>query len=253
MKFSIITAVFNRESTICRALQSIKDQTYSDIESVVIDGSSTDQTIELIKSTISKNDTFVTEKDNGIYEALNKGIIHSSGEIIGFLHSDDIYFDTNVISKVSEIFLDETIDIVFGDTSYFKKDNLNKIVRMYRSNELSLKNLAWGKMPSHTAMFVRKNIFNKYGLFDTSYLISGDYEFLCRIMRNGKIKSIHVPNTFIKMQVGGASTQGLKSKIIINKEVMKACRDNKIYTNIFMVISKYPSKLMQFFLKKEDY
>jgi glycosyltransferase involved in cell wall biosynthesis len=250
MRISIITAVFNREFTLARSLNSVKNQTYDDIESVVIDGASTDKSIDIAKSVLNENDFFKSEKDDGVYDAFNKGILNSSGEIIGFLHSDDIYSNKHVVSKVAKIFLDRKVDIVYGDVSFFKKDNLARIVRVYKSNELSVQKLAWGKMPSHASMFIRKDIFNKHGLFNTSYKISGDYEFLCRILMNGDIEYKYVPEIFTKMQVGGISTSGLQSKILLNKEVIRACLDNNIYTNIFMIMSKYPSKLLEMFYKK---
>ena len=250
MKISLITAVYNREKTIQRALESIKSQTCKDIELVVVDGGSSDKTIDIVKSSISKSDIFITEKDDGIYDALNKGINISSGEIIGFLHSDDLYFDTNTLSKVSKIFLNNNdIDIVYGNAIFFKGEITSKVVRNYRSDKLSVKNLAWGKMPAHTAMFFRKRIFHDYGVFDKTYKISGDYEFLCRIMKTGRINSYYIPETLIKMQLGGISTGGLANAMIINKEFLRACYANGIYTNLFMILSKYPSKIMQYINK----
>lgn len=246
MKISLIVAVYNRDDCILRALNSIKSQTYKDIEIVVIDGASSDNTIEIAKSVLSENDIFISEKDSGIYDALNKGIKNSSGDIIGFLHSDDLYYDNNVISKIQDFFYkDSSLDIVFGNATFFKKGMTNKIIRNYQSDNLSIKNLAWGKMPAHTAMFFKKKLFQNYGMFNIRYEICGDYEFICRIMATKNIKSLYIPETFIKMQIGGISTRGLRSAITVNKETLMACRENGIYTNIFMIMSKYPSKIMQ--------
>lgn len=249
MKISIITAVYNREKTLSRALKSIKEQIYKNIEIIVIDGKSVDRTIEIAKSFLTSEDTFISEKDDGIYDALNKGISAATGDIIGFLHSDDFYENNKVLSTIAEFFNKNNLDIVYGNASFFKKDNPAKIIRKYKSDKLSVKNLAWGKMPAHTSMFFRKDIFQEYGLFNTDYRICGDYEFLCRIIVSGDIKSHHIPKTFIKMQLGGVSTGGITNTIIINKETLKACRQNGIYTNMIMLFTKYPSKIMQYINK----
>jgi glycosyltransferase involved in cell wall biosynthesis len=245
LKVSIITATFNREGTIKRAIRSIKGQLYQNIEVVIVDGASTDGTITVVKPLLSKNDSCVSEKDGGIYDALNKGIERSTGEIIGFLHSDDIFYNDSVISKVVESFKDESVDVVYGDACFFRKGNFKKTVRYYRSHELSLKNLAWGQMPAHTAMFVRKSIYQNYGGFDTSYKICGDYEFLCRLVSIVTPKSVYLPEKIVRMQIGGVSTGGFKNTVILNKEVLMSCRANGIYTNLFMILSKYPSKILQ--------
>ena len=245
MKVSIITATFNREGTIKRAIKSIKGQLYRDIEVVIVDGASADGTMAVVKPLLSKNDSCVSEKDGGIYDALNKGIERSSGEIIGFLHSDDIFYNDSVISKVVELFKDESVDVVYGDACFFRKGNVEKTVRYYRSSELSLKNLAWGQMPAHTAMFVRKSIYQNCGGFDISYKICGDYEFLCRLVSSFTPKSVYLPEKIVRMQIGGVSTGGFKNTIILNREVLRSCRANGIYTNLFMVLSKYPSKILQ--------
>jgi len=246
MKISVITATYNREKTVVRAIESVKNQTYLDIELVVVDGASKDATISLIEPLIGENDICVSEKDDGLYDALNKGISLATGAVVGFLHSDDMYVNTSVLEKVASMFLDQSIDVVYGDACFFREGNTQKVVRYYRSDELSVKNLAWGKMPAHTAMFFRKNVYETYGLFKTTYHICADYEFLCRIVTQARLKSVRLPEPLVKMQIGGVSTGGLRSTIILNKEVLKACADNEIYTNILMVLSKYPSKILQF-------
>jgi len=246
MKISVITATYNRDKTIERTINSIKSQNYSNIELIVVDGASIDRTVSKVHALLGKNDIFITEKDHGIYDALNKGIALSSGDVIGFLHSDDIYFDNKILSKVADFFSDEKIDVVYGDACFFRGDNVDKIVRDYRSDELSVKNLSRGKMPAHTAMFFRKSVYQKYGFFKTSYLIAADYEFLCRVATSGNIKKKHVSEQFVKMQTGGVSTGGISNTITLNKEVLRACAENGIYTNILMIMSKYPSKIIQF-------
>ena len=246
MKISVITATYNRDKTIERAIKSVKNQDYPNVELVVVDGASVDDTISKVESLIGTNDIFVTEKDYGIYDALNKGIGLSSGDVIGFLHSDDIYFDNQILSKVANFFSDDSIDVVYGDACFFRDDNIDKIIRVYRSDELSIKNLSRGKMPAHTAMLFKKDVYRKYGLFKTGYVIAADYEFLCRVAKNGNLKTKYLPEQFVKMQIGGVSTGGISNTITLNKEVLRACAENGIYTNILMIMSKYASKILQF-------
>jgi glycosyltransferase involved in cell wall biosynthesis len=249
MKISVITATYNRASTIVRAIFSVKSQSYKNIELVVIDGASKDATIELVTPLISSTDVIQSEPDTGIYEALNKGVQISSGDVIAFLHSDDLYFDDNVLSNVMKILKDDNIDIVYGDVSFFAKDNHEKVTRTYRSDKLSEANLAWGKMPAHPAMFIKRRVYKKIGLFKTDYKIAADYEFLCRMVRNADFRAVYLPAVLVRMQLGGISTASLRSSILLNKEVYRAVLDNGMYTNILMLLSKYPSKIFQF-LKK---
>ena len=248
MKISIITATYNRASTIVRAISSVRSQTYDNVQLVIIDGGSTDKTIELVKPLMSTSDIVCSEQDHGIYDALNKGINISNGEIIAFLHSDDFYIDDGVIHNVIKLFEDDEVDIVYGDVSFFKRDNPKKVTRIYHSDELSQRNLAWGKMPAHPAMFVRRKVYTKVGNFKIDYQIAADYEFLCRLVKISEFKVKHLPRVLVHMQSGGASTQGIKSFFLLNREVYRALRENGIYTNYFMLFSKYFSKLRQFIM-----
>ena len=246
MKISIITATYNRASTIVRAISSVRSQTYDNVQLVIIDGGSTDKTIELIKPLMSTNDIVCSEQDYGIYDALNKGINISNGEIIAFLHSDDFYVDEEVVHNVIKLFKDDEVDIVYGDVSFFKGNNPKKVTRIYHSEELSKRNLAWGKMPAHPAMFIRRKVYTKVGNFKIDYQIAGDYEFLCRLVKDSDFKVKRLPKVLVRMQSGGASTKGMKSFFLLNREVYRALRENGIYTNYFMLFSKYFSKLRQF-------
>jgi len=246
MKVSVITATFNRAATIVRTISSIKKQTYSDIQVVLIDGASQDDTVSLVTDLLSEDDVLLSEPDNGIYDALNKGIDLASGEIIAFLHSDDLYFNDDAISEITKYFLDDRVDIVYGDVCFFSGENTSKVVRMYESDVLSERNLAWGKMPAHPAMFIRSRVYKEIGGFKTNYRIAGDYEFLCRLVKRTDFRAIYYPTTLVRMQMGGVSTSGIRNTIVLNKEVYQALRSNGIYTNIFMLLSKYPSKIKQF-------
>lgn len=245
LKVSIITATYNREETVVRAIRSIKNQVYKNIQVVVIDGESKDNTISRISPLLGEKDILKSEPDNGLYHALNKGLALSDGDIVAFMHSDDLYFDNNIISDVVEAFYDDTVDVVYGDACFFAGQEITKIKRRYKSYQLSKKNLAWGKMPAHPAMFIRRQIYKEIGYFETNYKIAGDYEFLCRLVTNTNLKSVHFSRPFVLMQSGGVST-GFKNTILLNKEVFRAICSNGIYTNLFMILSRYPSKILQY-------
>ena len=246
LKVSVITATYNRDTTVVRALSSIKSQTYTDIQIVVVDGASQDNTVLLVSPMLGYNDILQSEPDQGIYDALNKGLALAEGDIIAFLHSDDLYFDNDVISKVVEIFSDDSVDVVYGDVCFFSGSNVTKTMRRYRSDKLSKKNLAWGKMPAHPAMFIRRRIYKEIGFFETNFKIAADYEFLCRLVHYTNLKSVYLSSVLVRMQLGGVSTGGFRNTILLNKEVFRAIRKNGIYTNLFMLLSKYPSKILQF-------
>ena len=246
MQVSVITATYNRGTTIARAISSIKSQTYPNIQVVVIDGASKDNTVPLVSPMLENKDILKSEPDKGIYDALNKGLAVATGEIVAFLHSDDLYFDENVISKVVDAFSDDTIDMVYGDVCFFSAGNVMKTKRRYRSYKFSERNLAWGQMPAHPAIFFRRRVYEKAGYFKTDFKIAADYEFLCRVVQYPELKSTYLSTALVRMQLGGISTGGFRNSILLNKEVFRAIRMNGIYTNIFMILSKYPSKILQF-------
>ena len=249
MKVSVITATYNRGAKLVRSVSSIKGQTYTNIQLVVVDGASSDNSIALVTPLLDNHDILHSKPDLGIYDALNKGLALADGEIIGFLHSDDLYFDNTVISQVVDKFSDDSVDVVYGDVCFFSGKNMKKIRRRYRSDELSEKNLAWGKMPAHPAIFIRRRVYDKVGFFETNYSIAADYEFLCRVVKYVGLKAIYLPVILVRMELGGISTRGIKSTVLLNKEVLRALNENGIYSNLLMLISKYPSKILQFFKK----
>lgn len=249
MKVSIITASYNRSTTIIRSISSVKQQLYRNTQCVIVDGNSSDDTLAQIQPLLSSQDIVISEPDNGIYDALNKGIEIATGEIIGFLHSDDLYFDNNVLAIVAEAFRDEKVNVVYGDVCFFAVGKLHNVIRRYRSPKLTKKSLAWGKMPAHPAMFIRRSVFADINHFSTDFKIAADYEFMCRLAGYKNLKSVYLPLIFVRMQLGGVSTQGIRSTITLNLEVLKALKQNGIYSNVFMILSKYPSKILEFFKK----
>ena len=246
MKISIITAVFNRSSTIVQAVKSVQQQTHPDVEHVVIDGASTDGTLQLLHECLYVGAILVSELDYGIYDAINKGIGCSSGEIVGLMHSDDVYADNHVLADVADIFTDPELDAVYGDVAFFRSAAPEKLVRRYRSDRFSPERLAWGWVPAHTALFLRRRVFEQYGLYKIDYKIASDYEFIARIFRAKVIRSKYVPKVLVHMRIGGVSTGGWRNTLLLNQEVLRACHENGIKTNMLKILSKYPLKIMEF-------
>ena len=244
MKVSIITVVLNNKETVKDAILSVGSQDYNDIEHIVIDGKSMDGTRSVIDKYRDRLAVVISESDNGIYDAMNKGLRVASGEIIGFLNSDDFYAHKNVISGVVSTLSKMKVDAVFGDLVFVSSKDLNHIVRFYQSKDFSPKFLTKGIMPAHPTLFLRKTVYEKYGYFKTDYHIAADFEFAVRIFKDNNISYYYIPKIMVKMRTGGTSTKNLKSNWILNLEVLRACRENGLKTNLFKIYSKYPSKIL---------
>lgn len=250
MKISIVTVVRNNEKTIADAIESVLGQTYGDIEYIVIDGASTDGTVDIIRRYGGRIDRFVSEPDKGIYDAMNKGILMATGEVVGILNSDDFYIDSHVLSKVAEAFDDADVGAVFADLVYVRHENVSRSVRRYSSKGFHPSKFAYGWMPAHPTFFLRKRYYDQYGLYKTDYRIAADYELLIRMLYVHKIPYVYIPEVLTKMRLGGASTRSFKSTMILNREIVRACRENGIRTNVFKVYSKYPKKLLELIKRK---
>ncbi|WP_215302565.1 glycosyltransferase family 2 protein [Polynucleobacter sp. AP-Jannik-300A-C4] len=245
MKISIITVVFNARKTIERSIRSVLSQKKVDIEYILIDGGSTDGTAEFLKANEDLFDVFVSEPDKGIYDAMNKGISLSTGEIIGFLNSDDFYEDEFVLSNVLDGFLTKNVEAVYGDVVYFNQDSPEKVDRYYSSKIFKPKYLKYGIMPAHPSLFFKKIIYDKYGLFDPRFKIAGDFELVARIFGNQKILSAYIPRIMVRMQLGGISNMNMESISIINDEIIQACKLNGIKTSKIKILFRYLFKLNQ--------
>lgn len=247
MKISIITVVFNGEATIRRALESVLAQKNIEIEYIVIDGVSQDKTLEVIAPYRTKLSHLLSEKDTGIYDAMNKGIKLATGDVIGFLNADDFYTNSLVLAEVMTEFVDPTVDAVYGDLEYFRASRPTKVVRTYRSNQFHPAQLKRGLMPAHPTLFLRKNVYERFGLFDSSYKIAGDFEFIVRIFKDESLGFRYIPQKMVRMQMGGISTMGLSSTILLLDENIRACHKNGISTNYLFLLSRYPRKLLEYF------
>jgi glycosyltransferase involved in cell wall biosynthesis len=240
----LITVSYNSAATIGDSIHSILSQDYKDIEYIVVDGNSKDGTVEIVKS-FGDQITWMSEPDKGIYDAMNKGLKMATGDIIGILNSDDFYSDQTIISAVAKEFKDETLDAVYADLIVVDPQNLKKVVRTYSSKKWYPEKFARGFMPAHPTFFVRKKYYEKLGLFKTDYKIAADYELLIRFLYVNKLKYKYMPLTMVVMRKGGASSSGLKSNLILNQEIMRACKENGISTNYLRIYSKYFIKLFE--------
>jgi glycosyltransferase involved in cell wall biosynthesis len=245
LKVSIITVVLNRVKVVEQAISSVQTQDYSNIEHVIIDGVSTDGTLETIQKLVDNRSILISEPDRGIYDALNKGIMNSTGEIIGALHSDDHFSDNQVISQIVKIFEDPSVDLVFGDLDYVSNSDPNKVIRHWVAGNFSNIKLSWGWMPPHPAVFIRYRLFETYGLYDTRYKNSGDYDLLLRYFKIGIINSVYINRVLVKMRFGGESNKSLIHLLRKTYEDYLALRRNNV-GGILTVIWKNISKAHQF-------
>ena len=245
MKVSIITVTLNSKDTIKDAIDSVLKQTYSDIEYIVVDGQSTDGTVDIVKSYGSEVSKFLSEKDKGIYDAMNKGIRLATGDVVGILNSDDFYIDENVIENVVKVFEEKKVDTLFADLVFVRPQNLDKTVRLYDSSHFNPSKFAYGWMPAHPTFFVKREFYEKYGFFKTDYKIAADFELLVRFLYKHKMSYYYLNKVLVKMRTGGVSTRGFKSNWVLNKEIVRACFENGIRTNMFKVSLKYGRKIFE--------
>ena len=247
MKVSVITAVFNGAKTIQDCIKSVSGQIYPNIEHIIIDGGSTDGTLEVIKRYTEKRVNIVSEPDKGIYDALNKGIRQASGEVIGLLYSDDFYAHDRVIEKVADIFMKYNIDSCYGDLQYVDKNNPDKVIRYWKSSQYRHGKFKYGWMPPHSTFFVKKEIYNKYGYFNTNFKIAADYELMLRFLEKHKISTYYTPEVFIKMRIGGTSNRNIKNLIIKSNEDYRAWKVNNLNGGFYTILLKNLCKIPQFF------
>jgi glycosyltransferase involved in cell wall biosynthesis len=246
LKVSIITISFNSVKTIAHTINSVLSQTYPKIEHVIIDGSSTDGTIEIIKSFSSGIPTFVSEPDKGIYDAINKGIKLATGDIIGILNSDDFLNSNSIIEQVATAFMDQEIDALFGDVVFVDPIKTSKVVRYYSSKHFTTAKFKFGYMPAHPSFYVKRSLFEKLGYYKTDYKIAADFELLIRFMYVHKIRYRYLELPFVSMRMGGVSNKSILSNLTLNKEIARACKENGIRTNYFFIYSKYLTKIFEF-------
>ena len=228
MKISVITAVYNNAETIASALDSALAQEGDNLELIVIDGGSTDGTLEILERYADRLAVLVSEPDKGIYFALNKGIGLASGEVVGFLHSDDLLANENVLNRVGEAFADPKVEAVYGDLLYVSKDDPDRVVRYWRAGNYSKARLSWGWMPPHPTFYVRRSVYERMGNYDTTYRIAADYDCILRFLGKGEVQVSYIPEVMVKMRVGGASNRSLRNILQKSKEDYRALTNNKV-------------------------
>lgn len=235
-------------------MKSVLGQTYPDIEYIVVDGGSTDGTLDLIKHYEPQFDgrlKWISEKDHGIYDAMNKGFRMASGDVVGILNSDDFFTSSDVVERLVKVFDDPTTDAVYGDIHFIHDGEPEKCVRYYSSKLFRPLWLRFGFMPAHPSFYCRREVFEKAGLYKTDYQIGSDYEMMVRLFMVHKIKATYLPLDFVTMRTGGASTRNLKSRLTLIKDDVRGCRENGIYTNRLMISVKFLYKIFEFKLIRQ--
>jgi glycosyltransferase involved in cell wall biosynthesis len=247
MKISIITVVYNNEKTIQDAMQSVLGQTYKNIEYVIIDGNSKDNTVNLINEYKDQLGYFISEKDNGLYDAMNKGIKACTGDVIGILNSDDLYQDLDVLATVMEQFKnDPELDILYGDLVYVKSDDTHKVVRNWKSKSYYNNFFENANVPPHPSLFVRRKVYKEAGLFDLQYKLAADYELMLRMFKKHHFKSKYINRLIIKMRLGGATNQSFTNIVSQNKEILKAWKNNGLKAPFYLMPLRIFKRLLQF-------
>lgn len=247
MKFSIITPTFNSQKTIIDTLRSVKNQKNVDFEHIVIDGSSSDQTIQIIKN-FDEKIKIISEKDYGVFDAMNKGILTSTGEIIAILNSDDFFISNDVLLKIQDEFIKTDTDIAYGSIKYINKINSSKIIRVWNPGKLQKWKLWFGWSIPHPAVFIKKNVYEKIGKFDLNFKIASDYDFILRIFKDESLKIQYINLSCVAMRTGGISDQGIIARIKMMHETCLVFKKNfKIYPTWFFV-TRPLIKLHQFLI-----
>lgn len=245
-KISIVTVCLNSARTLTDTIQSVQSQSYPFIEHIIIDGGSTDGTIEVLDRFRDRIAVLISEPDGGMYDAMNKGIRLASGSIVGILNADDQYTNRDVIANVAKEFSRKNIDALFADLVVVKRENTDQTLRYYRSGVCDASRFAFGWMPAHPTFFARRTCYERHGLYRTDYRMAADYELLVRFLARERISYSYLQRVIVKMRYGGMSNRGIKGKWSVNREIVRACRENGVETNLFKVWLKYPFKLLEF-------
>lgn len=249
MKISIVTVTYNSAATLRDTIESVLKQQYQDYEYLVIDGGSKDNTVEIIQEYAPKfagRMRWVSEKDKGMYDGINKGIRMATGDVVGIINSDDFYHRTDIFNLIAESFeKNPDVQAIYGDVRFVNPTNLEKTVRYYSSKSFKPWKFRWGWMPAHPTFFTYRGNFEKYGYYQYDYHIAADYELLTRFLYTNKVPSLYIPVDFMKMRIGGRSTNGLKANLLLNKEIVRACKENGIWTCLPMLFLKYFVKVFE--------
>jgi len=249
MKVSVITVVFNAKETIANAIDSVLCQSHPDVELIVVDGASTDGTREMLELYRRRISILISEPDHGIYDALNKGIAHASGDIIGFLHADDLYENENVIEKIAGYFQDEETSAVYGDLVYVGQSEPDKVIRYWKAGKFSQDKLVQGWMPPHPTLYLRRSIYNEVGVFDLSFHIAADYDFILRVFGDAGYTFQYIPEVLVRMRLGGESNHSAMNIIRKSCEDYRTIKMNHV-GGVITLLQKNFRKIPQFFYRE---
>ncbi len=242
---TVITVVFNGAATLEHTIRSVIEQTYRNIEHIIIDGGSTDTTLDIIRKYEGDIDYWVSEKDAGIYDAMNKGIVLARGDYIGMLNSDDYFASASALENIAFHLETGDTDAVFSCLDIVDPANLDRVLRKYRVSSFSPFMLRIGVMPAHPTFYCKKSCYEKAGLYRTDYRIAADFEMLARLLLKYHITWKFIDETTVKMRSGGLSSSGIKASWVVNREIIRACTENGLYTNIFMLVLKLPIRILE--------
>jgi len=245
MRVTIVTVTFNSEATLATTLESVRAQDHDDIEHILVDGASRDGTVRIIQS-YPHVARCISEPDKGMYDAMNKGIAMATGDIVGTLNSDDFFPGPSIVSRVVDAFRRSPVDAIYGDVAFVRPDNLTRIVRRYSSRRFRPALFARGYMPAHPSFYVKRRCHEEFGLYRTDYKIAADFELLMRFLYRHHVPYAYEPMTTVHMRTGGVSNQSVASRYLLNKEIVRACRENGVRTNLAKLSLKYFTKIFEF-------
>lgn len=246
MKITIVTVCYNAANTIAGTLESVATQSHDDVESIVVDGASTDNTLEIVKRYAATLAHVFSEPDHGVYDAMNKGLALASGEVVGFLNADDVYMHQDVLTKVAMTMADPAIDACYADLIYVGREQTSRVVRRWISREYEPGLFEKGWMPAHPTFFVRKSVYGKLGGFDLRYRLQADFDLALRFMEIHRIQTRYVPEIWVRMRVGGMSNNSIWNVVRGNIEAYSACRTNGLNVLPWFIITKMLSRIPQF-------
>ncbi|WP_161887659.1 glycosyltransferase family 2 protein [Pontibacter russatus] len=246
MKISIITIVYNNRETIADAIESVLAQTYPDIEYIVVDGQSTDGTVELVQSYGDRISKFISEKDAGLYDAINKGIRLATGDVVGLLHSDDLFESRDAIKAVAAAFRNNGTESIYADLVYVSRQDAGKVIRNWKSGIYKKNNFLYGWMPPHPTFYVKREVYERLGLYNTKFRSAADYELMLRYLYKEGISTAYVPEVLVRMRVGGKSNVTLANRWRANQEDFRAWQVNGLKPRYYTRFLKPIRKLVQF-------
>ncbi len=238
MKISVITVTYNSAATITDTLKSVEEQTFQNVEHIVVDGGSSDATLKLVSAHGSRVSKLLSEPDQGIYDAMNKGIRLATGDVIGFINSDDFYASSQSLQAVADVFADAKVQACWGDLCYVKQYNTDQIIRYWQSSSFSPGLFARGWCPPHPTLFVRRQVFERIGGFDINYRIAADMELMARLLEVHRIPGQYIPQVLVHMRMGGTTNRSLRNIVNQNREIWRALRAHRLAPSLLPFVTR---------------